>query len=356
MFLLLNLLVIALLVVGCGNSATGGNNTQSQNTQTQNTQSQNTQTENTQANQGSSSEQSANVEIPKRVLSVGSASAGSLYVTYTSAWANMLMQKINGLNMTVEPGGSSQNIQGIDAGSMDFGITATLQAYPAYHGTGWAEGKKYQNVAGLFPAYSYEGVWFTTANKKIESIEDLNGKVVALGYAGGGSDFTGREIIEFFGIKPKQIVNASWEDTGGMLKDGLVDAIFYLAGHPAGFIEELQLQHDLKFIPIGEANLQKFKEAFPHYAIGTLKAGIYEDLTEDYLALQGWNFIAASPELPEDFIYLITKTTWENVTEIHNAHSSFVQTALENVKNINIPLHPGAIKYYEEMGAELPNN
>lgn len=307
------------------------------------------------ANNGEQKQEEKKVEIPKGVLSVGSASSGSLYVTYTAAWADMLMKNIQGLNITVEPGGSSQNMQTVNSGDTDFGITATLQTYPGYYGIGWAKGTKYQNVNSLFPAYSYEGVWFTTAeHTDINSIKDLNGKIVSFGYAGGGSDFTGREILETFGIKPKEIVNASWSDVGGMLADGLVDAVFYLAGHPASFVQELELQHELKFFGLSDDEFKQFQDLRPYYNVGTLKSGTYKAMTADYKALQGWNFIVVSPELSEDFVYLLTKTTWENVSAIHSAHSSFSQTDLSNVKYMNLPLHPGAKKYYEEKGVELP--
>jgi len=230
-----------------------------------------------------------------------------------------------------------------------------LQTYPGYYGQGWAKGTEYQNVNSLFPAYSYEGVWFTTASKKdINSIQDLNGKVISFGYAGGGSDFTGRELMDFFGVKPKEIVNASWSDVGGMLADGLVDAVFYLAGHPASFIQELELQHELKFFGLTDDEFKQFQEEKPFYNVGTLKGGTYKKMEGEYKALQGWNFIVVSPELSEDLVYHLTKTTWENVEAIHNAHSSFVQTDLSNVKYMNLPLHPGAKKYYEEKGVELP--
>lgn len=295
------------------------------------------------------------VEIPRGVLAVGSASSGSLYVTYTAAWADMLMKNIEGLNISVEPGGSSQNMQNIHTGDVEFGITATLQSYPGYYGLGWADGTAYQNINSLFPAYSYEGVFFTRASSTdINSVQDLDGKIIALGYAGGGSDFTGREIMEFFGINPKEIVNGSWTDVGGMLKDGLIDAVFYLAGHPASFIQELELQHELKFITLTDEQFSQFQAAKPFYAVGTLAAGTYKNMPEGYKALQGWNFIVVSPDLSEDFVYLLTKTTWENVLAIHEAHSSFVQTDFNNVKYMNLPLHPGARKYYEENNVELP--
>jgi len=307
------------------------------------------------AESGEQKQEATKIVLPKKVMAVGSASSGSLYVTYTAAWADMLMKNIEGLNVTVEPGGSSQNMQTIHSGDTDFGITATLQTYPGYYGTGWAKGTKYQNVNSLFPSYSYEGVWFTTtAHKDINSIQDLNGKIISFGYAGGGSDFTGREILEQFNIKPKEVINANWSDVGGMLADGLVDAIFYLAGHPASFIQELELSHELKFFGLSDDEFKSFQEVKPHYNVGTLKSGTYKAMTEDYKALQGWNFIAVSPELPEDFVYELTKITWENVEAIHSAHTSFVQTDLENVKYMNLPLHPGAKKYYEEKGVELP--
>jgi len=297
----------------------------------------------------------AKVEIPKGVMAVGSASSGSLFVTYTAAWADMLMKNIQGLNITVEPGGSSQNMQTIHSGDTDFGITSTFQTYPGYYGLTWAKGTKYDHINSLFPSYSYEGVWLTTSTRKdINSIKDLDGKIISFGYAGGGSDFTGRELVEYFGIKPKEIVNASWSDVGGMLSDGLVDAIFYLAGHPASFIQELEVSHELKFFGFSDEELKKFQEDNPYYNIGILKSGTYKAMTSDYKALQGWNFIACSPDLPEDFVYLLTKTTWENVAAIHNAHKSFVQTDFSNVKYMNLPLHPGAKKFYEEKGVELP--
>lgn len=294
------------------------------------------------------------IVLPKRVFAVGSASAGSLYITYTAAWADLLMKNIDGMNVTVEPGGSSQNMKMIHSGDMDFGITATLQSYPGFHGTGWANGVKYDKVNSLFPGYSYEGVFLTLESKRdINSIQDLNGKTIGLGYAGGGSDFTGRELLEFFDVKPKEFVNASWTDIGGMMKDGLVDAIYYLAGHPAGFIQELELQHNLKFFTLTDAEFARFKEAKPIYNVGIVPNGTYKSMT-DYKALQGWNFIIISPSFSEDFVYMLTKTTWENIAMIQGAHRSFVQTQLENVKYMNLPLHPGAKKYYQEKGVELP--
>lgn len=298
--------------------------------------------------------QPAKPKPPKPLMSVASGPAGSLFVNFCAAFAETMMKSFDGLQMNVEPGGSSQNMQLVHNGQVEFGISSTLQTYPGYYGLSWAKGTEYKNVASLIPAYSYEGVWFVKDSSPIKSIYDLNGKIVALGYAGGGSDVTGRQILEFFKITPKKIVNASWEDTGGMLRDGLVDAVFYLAGHPAGFIQELETQHKLRFIEMSESDLKKFQEAYPYYSVGTLRAGTYKGLTKDIKVFQGWNFIICSPSLPEDFVYNAVKAVFENPSIIHNAHASFKQCALENVQYMNLPLHPGAEKYYKEKGVKLP--
>lgn len=291
---------------------------------------------------------------PFNVMSVASGPAGSLFVNFCAAFAEAVMKGFDGLNMNVEPGGSSQNMMMVHKGMVEFGITSTLQSYPGYYGLAWAKGVEYKKVASVVPGYSYEGVLFTKDNSPVKSLADLNGKVVALGYAGGGSDVTGRQLLEFYGIKPAKIVNASWEDTGGMLRDDLVDAVYYQAGHPAGFIQELEISHKLRFVEISEADLNKLKDAYPYYIIGELKAGTYKGLTKNYKCFQGWNFIICSPDLPEDFIYNVVKAVFENIDIIHNAHSSFKQCSLDNVQYMNVPLHPGAEKYYKEVGAKLP--
>ncbi|NPV69955.1 MAG: TAXI family TRAP transporter solute-binding subunit [Firmicutes bacterium] len=291
---------------------------------------------------------------PKTIMSVGSGPAGSLFINFCAAFAEATMKGFDGLQMNVEPGGSSQNMQMVDKAQIEFGITSSLQTYPGYYGLSWAKGVSYKKVASVVPSYSYEGVWFTKDNSPVKSVMDLQGKTVAFGYAGGGSDVTGRQLLEFYKIKPAKIVNASWEDTGGMVRDGLVDAVFYLAGHPAGFIQELEISQKLRFIEISDADLNKFKEANPYYNIGTLKAGTYKGLTKDYKVFQGWNFMICSPDLPEDFVYNAVKSVYQNIDIIQKAHSSFKQCALENVQFMNLPLHPGAEKYYKEKGVKLP--
>jgi TRAP transporter TAXI family solute receptor len=292
--------------------------------------------------------------IPKKLFSIGSGPSGSLFINYTAAWADIMMKNYPGLNIVVEPGGSSQNVQGISTNRMDFGITSSLQNYPGYYGLGWADGTKYTNICSLFPAYSYEAIFITKAGSSIKSLGDINGKKVSAGYAAGGSDVTFRELVDYFDLKPSDVVNASWTDVGGMLQDGLIEAVFYLAGHPASFVQELEFTGDLAFFSLSDAEFGKLLSEKPYYQIGTLKAGTYKGLKSDIKVLQGWNQISVSPALPDDFVYELVRLTWEHVSELQAAHNSFIGTDINNLYGLNVPLHPGAEKYYKEVGAKLP--
>lgn len=290
----------------------------------------------------------------KPIYSIGSGTSGSVFVTYCMAVANLFNNHIEGMNVSVEPGSSSGNQIALDNKQIDFGIVSTLQVYAGTKGTDWAEGKVYDNLYGWFPAYSYEGIFASLSNSGIKNIHDLEGKVVAVGAAGSGSDTTGRQLFEHFGVKPQKLVNGSWTDLGSQLQDGLIDCIFYLAGHPAGFVNELLVNIDLNIFSLTEDEMSSFVEKYPYYNVGLLPAKMYKGLSSDLNVLQGWNFIAINSALEDDFVYYLTKVFWDNISDIYSVSASFAQTAPENVEKMNLRVHPGAARYYEENNIALP--
>ena len=291
----------------------------------------------------------------KPIYSIGSGTSGSVFVTYCMAVANLFDKHVDGMNVAVEPGSSSGNQIALDKDEIDFGIVSTLQVYAGTMGTDWADGKEYKNLYAWFPAYSYEGIFISLKRSGIKNLDDLDGKVVAVGAAGSGSDTTGRQIIDFFNIKPQKLVNGSWTDLGSQLQDGLIDAIFYLAGHPASFVSELLVSVDLNVFSLTKDEMGRFLQEFPYYNVGTLSKNMYSCMAGDLEVLQGWNYIAISSSLDDDFVYYLTKIFWENVSDIHTVSASFSQTAFENIEKMNLKVHPGAVRYYNEHNISLPS-
>lgn len=301
-----------------------------------------------------SEEQVEAVELPSKIMTVGSQSPGSLYVTYCAAWAKILMDEFEGLQVDVGPGGSSQNIIMVSNGEKDFGITSSSQAYFGWNGLEWAKGNKYQNMRAMVPAFPAILAMFSLEESGIDSISDWNGKVVCLGTAGSGSDTIGRQIIKLFDLKPAKIVNASWSDAGNMLRDGVVDTICYIAGHPVGFAQELEVSHKLNIYSLTEAERKKLQEVHPYYQTYKIEKNTYKALKTDLDTVTIFNFLICKKDLPEDFIYHVVKKTFKNRDRLAEAHQMFKQTKPENVYYINVPLHPGAERYYKEMEIKLP--
>jgi len=292
------------------------------------------------------------VEPPSPVMSASSQVGGSLYVTYVAAWISVVQDAIDGLTISQEPGGSSQNIILVSTGETDFGITASSQAYLGYNGLGWAE-EQYRNFVGLHPAYPTFMTVFTLADSGIETLDDLNGVDFAVGTPGGGSDVISRELTSYLGIEPGRFVNASWEETGGLLRDGLVDAVLYIAGHPAGFISEIEVNREVRFLTMSDDQISGFLDAYPYYAPVSLSADIYSGLSEDFNTVGQMNFIIGSPELPNDFVVAILDAVYGNTDRLVAAHPDFAQTVFANVRGMPTPIHPAAVAYYEERGVEM---
>jgi len=291
--------------------------------------------------------------VSGRLFTIGGGAPGSLFVNYTVALSEILTRHIPGITVLVEPGGASQNLIMVHDREVDFGITATLLNYWGVHGLGWADGTRFDNVMAWIPGYSTSGVWVVAADSDIHTLSDLQGRNVSLGMAGSGSDVDGRIVLNLFGIEAN-ITNNNWPDVGGQMQDGLLDAFFHIAGHPAAFITELELSMNLRVLVHSEEEIATIRQNFPHYAFLTLQPGIYRFLTEPIEVLSGWNIIVINPDLDEDLVYEMTRIVWENVETIHAGAAMFIETQLENVRFMNMEVHPGAARFYRERGIELP--
>ena len=291
--------------------------------------------------------------VDNRQFTIGSGAPGSLFVNYMVALSEILNRHVPNMSAFVEPGGASQNLIMVHDREVDFGITPTLLNFWGVHGLNWADGVKFDNVKAWFPAYSTSGVWVVGANSGIYTLSDLQGRNVSLGMAGSGSDIDGRIILNLFGIEPN-ITNNTWPDVGGQMQDGLLDAFYHIAGHPAAFITELELNMDLRVLIISDEEIATIQREYPHFGFRILEPGIYRFLTEPIKVTSGWNIIVINPDLDEDFVYELTRVVWENVEIIHAAAASFIETQLENVRFMNMEPHPGAARFYRERGIELP--
>lgn len=300
------------------------------------------------------SSSSGSKDWPKGV-SVASATIGGTFHAYATGWADVISEEM-GIAVNVEAtGGPIPNIKIVNKGDSPIGLVTTGPAYEAYNGIGWAK-KKYQNVRSLFPMYKSYLHWFAMPDANIETVYDMEGKVVGTGAKGGTPDYYGRKVFQDLGIEPARIVNAGFSEYANLMRDGKMDAAgtFSPTGQPTAV--EMVKTENANILGVGEKSEKLAKK----YGIssGIIEANSYEGQTEDIKTLTIYSAYIVNKNLSDDFIYNLLKTTFDNKEELARIHEMFKELNLDTVPKAlsKLPMHSGAIKYYEEMGVDLPES
>lgn len=294
---------------------------------------------------------------PKEVtmIRISSGTTGGLWQTYCTAWGKILEKYVPGLQVQVESsGGGVSNFIAVNEDKNCLGLTQNAVTYEGWHGLAWAKGKEYRNARSLFAVYPSISHFWAPKKTGIKTIYDLEGKVVSLGPAGGGIDILARQLFEVLGIKPRQIVNQNFADLVQAMKDGMIDVGACAAGHPFSPILELENSMELTHIEISEEDRNKFLEKYPYYPVVPLSHEYYKGMDHDYYNLTVYSFSCCHKDLPVDLAYKITKETLEHRDELEAAVKAAKDTRAENIKYVNMLVHPGALKYYREIGVEVP--
>ena len=293
-----------------------------------------------------------------KYITIGTAGTSGALYPMGVAMAQTITDHIEGMNATGEATAASiQNLRDLHQGNTELAISQTEVASFAYYGQNDYEGMAFTDIRALYSTiYNYLQV-FTLEGNDIESIEDLKGKTVSMGAAGSGGEMAARALLGAYGISYDDL-NAQFmgeSDAVAAITDGKIDA--FIATHPinSAALAELAATADAKLIPVDN---DAFYEIYPAYTKYTLPAGTYEGIDEDVVIPKSRIIMCTSTNsgLSDDEIYTIVKTIWENRDEWAGcAKSVQTQVVLETaLEEIDIPLHPGAIRYFEEIGMTVP--
>ncbi|WP_299312565.1 TAXI family TRAP transporter solute-binding subunit [uncultured Halomonas sp.] len=287
-------------------------------------------------------------------FTVGTASQGGTYYVYGSGWANLVADELGLSGGGEVTGGPTQNLALVHTGDLAFGLTTMGPAADAVKGESpLAPGIPMDNVCALFPMYETPFSITALSNSGITSISDIpDGARIGFGPAASTSDTYFPAILEELGVD-FQRRNGGWSDLGGQLQDGLLDVIAFAAGIPIPAVSQLEVQTNVNIIEFTEEEQATVLENFPVSEFW-IPASTYSTLEEDARAVSMWNFAISRCDLPEDFIYEVTKATMENNDKMRNVHRSAETTIPENiVHNTVLPFHPGAARWYQENGYEI---
>ena len=175
-----------------------------------------------------------------------------------------------------------------------------------------------------------------------------------MGDAGSGVEFSARQILEAYGISfdDIEVNNLGFGDSSDALKDGKIDAFFCTAGAPTTAIVELATTNSINLLEIDDEHAAALAEAHPFYTTYPIPGGSYKGVDEDVQTVAIKATLICSPKLSEETVYNLTKALFDNQSEIAAAHAKGEELSLEYaVSGISVPFHPGAEKYFKEVGA-----
>jgi TRAP transporter TAXI family solute receptor len=256
----------------------------------------------------------------------------------------------------VASNGSVANINAIAGGTMESGFTQSDVAYWAFTGTGIYEGKPkvtgLRLIANLYPE-SVHLVARKGAN--IRGVADLRGKRVSLDEPGSGTLVDARIIMGAFSITEKDIRPEYLKpnQAGDKLRDGGLDAFFFVGGYPAGAIAELAASGaGIELVPIAGPEIEKMRQQYGFFAADTIPANTYKNVGEARTLAVGAQWVTSDRQ-DANLVYEITKALWNANTRrlLDSGHAKGKAITRENaVLGAGIPFHPGAERFYKEQG------
>ncbi len=292
--------------------------------------------------------------VDKIVLATGG-NTGTYYA-YGMAMGPILAEK-TGIKFDVQSTGASKaNIQLVQVEEADMAVVQNDVMYYAYTGTDLFTGEQTTDFAAVAVLYPELCQIIATKDSGIKTVADLKGKRVSVGDAGSGVEFNAKQILAAYGIDMSadiQKQNLGFGPSADALKDGKIDAFFCVAGIPTTAITDLAMNNEITVVAVEDEKYNELAKQYGFYTQQIVPADTYSGMTEDVKTVAVMATYIVDKDLPEDVVYDITKAIFENKDAIAAAHVKGteldVNKAIDGIP-AEVPLHPGAEKYYKEVG------
>ena len=296
-----------------------------------------------------------NAMSQKRNITFNSGCLAGMYYHLGSAITKVVHDKYGDIQVNLQPVVSSIiNSKMIGAGEADIGTVQNDIAYYALKGIKPFFNKPVTNIRGIASLYSETVQIQARKDANIATVKDLKGKRVAVGPHGTMPVETSLQVLEAYGLAFKDLGKVEYmtiNEAANALKANQIDALFFLGavGYPS--MSGTASQTDTVIVPIDDERVALLMGKYSYYVKSKIPAGIYKGVGADVPTLDVYTMLAASAELDNDTAYRVTKAIFENIKTIAPSHAVGKQIKLETaLAGMPIPVHPGAEKYYKEVG------
>jgi hypothetical protein len=301
---------------------------------------------------------------------LATATTGGTYYPVGVALATLAKVKLEStenLSMSaISSAGSGENIKLMRENQAQFAILQALFGAWAAEGTGMLEAEGPQphlrSISMLWQNVEHFVVTNDMAKTgTIDDLEEFNGAPFSIGARNSGTEGSGRTILQGLGIDPDQefeVVYMGYTPTAEALQNGTIKGANLPGGVPVSAVAQAfaSMSGDLVILSFTEDQIAEANSAFDVWPAYEIPAGTYPGQDEPVTTVAQPNFLAVRDDIPEEDVYLITKTMYENLPFLQNIHAATKDMALEKaIAGLPVPLHPGAARFYEEQGIAIPD-
>ena len=292
-------------------------------------------------------------------ISIGTGGVTGVYYPAGGAICRLVNRDraTHGIRCAVEStGGSVFNVNTIRAGELEFGVAQSDVQFNAYNGAAnFAEAGAFQDLRAVFSLHPEPFTVVARADAGITKFEDMEGKRVNIGNPGSGQRATMDVVLQAFGWDTGKFALAAElapAEQAQALCDNKIDAMVYTVGHPSGAIQEATTACDAVLVNVAGPAIDKLVADNPFYRSATIPGGMYRGNANDTTTFGVGATFVTRANVPDETVYVLVKAIFDNFDDFKALHPALANLQPEQMikDGLSAPLHPGAIKYYQERG------
>lgn len=279
--------------------------------------------------------------------------------------AKIHLQNQHGIDMSaISSAGSGENVVLLRENQAQFAIMQGLFGQWASSGTGALKEagpqKNMRSVAMLWP--NVEHFLLHTSLVKTGTASDMNnltGKGYSIGARNSGTEHSNKFLFDNFGFKYDSwnLVYQGFGPSIDTLINGGIMGVNINSGIGVGTVTRARAQmgNNVTLLSVTDKELAAFDGGTGLYFHITIPGGTYPGLDKDIVTIAQPNFLAVNADVPDEDVYLFTKTMYENLAFMCNIHPATCDMSLDNaMSGLPLPLHAGAARFYKEKGMTIP--
>ncbi len=292
------------------------------------------------------------------ILAMATGGTGGVYYLLGGSLAELWSRDLPDHDVVAEvTGGSVENLSLLLGDQVQVALSMGTNAHQAFYATGSFSQRKSERVLGLAALYPNLLHLVTLEGTGVRSLDDLTGQRVSVGAPGSGTEVAARTVLETNGIgyddfQPQRL---NFNETANALRDGNVEAGFWSVGPPTSSLMDLATARPIRLVPIRAEQVERAAAVDPTIRRDVFPVETYPGQEEAVETLSTPNLLVVRADMSEELAYGLMRVLLEGKEELAGVHPAARGISAEYTLDVSpIPLHPGAVRYLQEAGYEVP--